>query len=70
MIIGKALKNYIERMILQKIGINSNDGKIRKLENDIRGLRGKELRMAKEVRDIKETLSYCKCKKKVGEENA
>ena len=47
MILGKTLKNYIERMILQKIGINSNDGKIRKMQNEINSLRRKMLRMEK-----------------------
>ena len=47
MIIGRALKKYIKGMILQNIGINSNDGKIRKLENEIRTLRGKVVRMEK-----------------------
>ena len=47
MIIGKALKNYIERMILQKVGVNSNDGKIRRMENEIRTLQGKVTRMEK-----------------------
>lgn len=38
--IGKRIKNQIERAIQQKIGINPDAKRIRRLENEVRALRG------------------------------
>ena len=41
MILGKRILNQVEKMIKQKIGINPDAQKIRRLENEIRTLQGK-----------------------------
>lgn len=45
--IGKRLKNQIERVIQQKVGINPDAKKIKRLENEVRTLRGRVSRMEK-----------------------
>ena len=45
--IGKRLKNQIERAIQQKVGINPDAKKIKRLENEVRTLRGRVSRMEK-----------------------
>tara|TARA_R100000781_G_scaffold42793_2_gene29372 strand:+ start:4276 stop:4446 length:171 start_codon:yes stop_codon:yes gene_type:complete len=39
MIVKKALMNQIERMIKQKIGLNPDAQRLRRLENEVRTLR-------------------------------
>jgi uncharacterized protein involved in exopolysaccharide biosynthesis len=39
MIVKKALMNQIERIIKQKLGVNPDAQKIRRLENEVRTLR-------------------------------
>ena len=58
MIIGKALKNYIERTIKQRLGLTPAGPRITRLENDYRNMRGKVNRLQKKLEDY-----CCKCKK-------
>ena len=58
MIIVKALKNYIERTIMQRLGLNPDGPRITRLENDYRNMRGKVNRLQKKLEDY-----CCKCKK-------
>lgn len=55
MIIKKAIVNEVIRIIKNQIGFNSNDsGKIRKIENELRSLRTKFIRLEKIVMKKKE----------------
>lgn len=56
MILGKALKNHIERIVMQKIGLNPDGPRISRLENDCRNLRRTCARQQKEINDLKEKL--------------
>ena len=56
MIIGKALKNYIERTIKQKIGLNPDGPRITSLESECRNLRRTCTRQQKEINDLKEKI--------------
>ena len=62
MIIGKALKNYIERTRKQKLGLNPDGPRITRLENDYRNMRGKISRLQKKLENY-----CCKCKKDLKE---
>ena len=63
MIVKKALLNQIERIIQQKIGINPDAQKIRRLENDMRVLKGNMSTMQNKVDSrLENTCSQCKCR--------
>ena len=63
MIVKKALLNQIERIIQQKIGINPDAQKIRRLENDIRTLKGNMSTMQNKVDSrLENACSQCKCR--------
>jgi 5-bromo-4-chloroindolyl phosphate hydrolysis protein len=66
--IGKHIKNYIERAIQQKIGINPNDREIKKIKNEVRSIRGNVSRMSKMLDSMKD-LMCCKCNPKVKEKD-
>jgi len=69
MIVKKALMNQIERMIKQKLGVNPDAHKIRRLENDVRTLQGNMSRMQNMVdSSLENTCKQCKCK--VGKKDA
>ena len=57
MILGKALKNHIERIVMQKIGLNPDGPRISRLENDCRNLRRTCTRQQKEINDLKEKIA-------------
>ena len=62
-IVKKALLNQIERIIQQKIGINPDAQKIRRLENDMRVLKGNMSTMQNKVDSrLENTCSQCKCR--------
>ena len=63
MIINKEkIINEIVRRLKNKIGIDTNHYEIRKLQNDIRSISGKLIRLTKKVEDI-ENAKYKKRKK-------
>jgi hypothetical protein len=65
MIVKKALMNQIERMIKQKLGVNPDAHKIRRLENDVRTLQGNMSRMQNMLDSRPENVcKQCKCKVK------
>ena len=49
MIVGKALKNYIERAIKEKLGLNPDGPRIARLESECRNLRRTCTRQQKEI---------------------
>ena len=69
MIIKKALLNQIERIIQQKLGMNPDAAKIKRLENDVRTLQGNMSRMQNMV-DSKPEKCCGLCKCKVGKKDA
>jgi hypothetical protein len=50
MIVNKILKNQIMKIVKSQLGINTDSLKIRKLENDIRSLRRKVVKLEKITR--------------------
>ena len=63
MIINKEkIINEIVRRLKNKIGIDTNHYEIRKIQNDIRGISGKLIRLTKKVEDIEN--ARCKKRKK------
>ena len=63
MIINKEkIINEIVRRLKNKIGIDTNHYEIRKIQNDIRSISGKLIRLTKKVEDI-ENAKYKKRKK-------
>ena len=63
MIINKEkIINEIVRRLKNKIGIDTNHYEIRKIQNDIRSISGKLIRLTKKVEDI-ENAKYKKMKK-------
>lgn len=54
MIVGKALKNYIERAIKEKLGLNPDGPRIARLESECRNLRRTCTRQQKEINDLKD----------------
>jgi len=51
MIVNKILKNQILKIVKSYIGLNNENLKIKRLENEVRSLRGKVNRMEKKVKD-------------------
>lgn len=51
MIVKKALMNQIERMIKQKLGVNPDAGKIRKLETEVSTLRSMLYDLKRKIED-------------------
>ena len=65
MIVKKALMNQIERIVKQKLGVNPDAHKIRRLENDVRTMQGNIARMQNMIDSSLEiNCSKCKCKVK------
>ena len=63
MIIKKALMNQIERLIKQKLGVNPDAHKIRRLENDVRTLQGRVSTIQNMLDSRPENdCTQCKCK--------
>ena len=52
MIVKKALMNQIERMIKQKLGVNPDAHKIRKLETEIRTLSSRLYDIERKLEDV------------------
>ena len=69
MIVKKALMNQIERMIKQKLGVNPDAHKIRRLEVEIRTMQGNIARM-QNMLDSKAESTCGQCKCKVGKKDA
>ena len=69
MIVKKALMNQIERMIKQKLGVNPDAHKIRRLEVEVRTMQGNIARMQNMIDSrLENTCKQCKCK--VGKKDA
>lgn len=71
MIINKEkIINEIVRRLKNKIGIDTNHYEIRKIQNDIRGISGKLIRLTKKVEDIlSESKKESSKEKSIKEEN-
>ncbi len=68
MIVKKVLKNQIERIIKQKMGINPDARKIKRLENSVRVLQG-EVANLKNMAHFRRNLVERKGKYYLEEEN-
>tara|TARA_R100000781_G_scaffold32898_3_gene23947 strand:- start:1205 stop:1426 length:222 start_codon:yes stop_codon:yes gene_type:complete len=63
MIVKKALMNQIERMIKQKLGVNPDAHKIRRLEVEVRTMQGNIARMQNMIdSSLENKCSKCQCK--------